>query len=79
MYFPAHAQSIIKTLSVNDPAGIVLDPKGNAYIVETGKNRILEFNNNGKFLMTWGSLGSNNGQFYNPTGMTVAYTKAMSM
>jgi len=23
--------------------------------------------------MTWGSLGSNNGQFYNPTGMTVAF------
>jgi hypothetical protein len=37
MYFPAHAQSVIKTLSVNDPVGIVLDPKGNAYIVETGK------------------------------------------
>jgi DNA-binding beta-propeller fold protein YncE len=50
MYFRAHAQSVIKTLSVNDPAGIVLDPKGNAYIVETGKNRILEFNKNGTLM-----------------------------
>lgn len=27
MYFPAHAQSIIKKLNVDDPAGVVLDPK----------------------------------------------------
>jgi DNA-binding beta-propeller fold protein YncE len=36
-------------------------------------NRIQKFDDNVKFLMTWGSLGSNNGQFYIPTGMTVAF------
>jgi DNA-binding beta-propeller fold protein YncE len=36
-------------------------------------NRIQKFDENGKFLMTWGSLGSGNGQFYNPTGMTVSF------
>jgi DNA-binding beta-propeller fold protein YncE len=25
--------------------------------------------------MTWGNLGNGNGQFYNPTGMTVVYPK----
>ncbi|MFL6396701.1 MAG: hypothetical protein ACJ706_06035 [Nitrososphaeraceae archaeon] len=34
---------------------------------------VQKFDENGKFLMTWGSLGSGNGQFYNPTGMTVAF------
>jgi len=75
MYFPAHAQSVIKTLSVNDPAGIVLDPKGNAYIVETGKNRILEFNNNGTLIRTWGTSGSGPGQFNNPIGITLDYAR----
>ncbi|MFL6441158.1 MAG: hypothetical protein ACJ702_04280 [Nitrososphaeraceae archaeon] len=28
---------------------------------------VQKFDENVKFLMTWGSLGSGNGQFYNPT------------
>jgi DNA-binding beta-propeller fold protein YncE len=75
MYFPAHAQSVIKTLSVDDPAGVVLDLKGNAYIVETGKDRILQFSSNGTLIRTWGSSGSGPGQFNSPIGITLDYTR----
>lgn len=69
MYSQAHAQSIIKKFSVNDPAGLVLDTKGNLYVVESGKNRILQFNNNGTLIRTWGSSGSGPGQFQTPIGI----------
>src|ERR687885_1575722 len=75
MYSQAHAQSIIKKFSVDDPAGIVLDTKGNAYVVELGKNRILEFNSNGTLIRTWGSSGSGPGQFNSPIGITLDYTR----
>jgi tripartite motif-containing protein 71 len=52
---------------------VVVDTKGNLYVVASGNNRIQEFDGNGKLIMTWGSLGQNDGQFYNPTGMTVQF------
>lgn len=67
--FPTYAQSVIKTLSVDDPAGIVLDLKGNVYVVETGKSRILEFSSNGTLITMWGSSGSGPGQFQTPIGI----------
>jgi len=36
----SYAQNIVKRWSVDDPGGIVIDPKGNVYVAETGKNRI---------------------------------------
>ena len=69
IHLPAYAQSVIQKLSVDDPAGLVLDLKGNAYIVETGKNRILEFSSNGTLIRTWGSSGSGPGQFQTPIGI----------
>ena len=73
--FPTYAQSVIKTLSVDDPAGIVLDLKGNVYVVETGKSRILEFSSNGTLITMWGSSGSGPGQFNSPIGITLDYTR----
>ena len=40
IFFPAYAQSVIKTLGVDDPAGIVLDLKGNVYVTDVGNNRV---------------------------------------
>jgi DNA-binding beta-propeller fold protein YncE len=75
IHLPAYAQSVIQKLSVDDPAGLVLDLKGNAYIVETGKNRILEFSSNGTLIRTWGSSGSGPGQFNSPIGITLDYAR----
>ncbi|MBV9177002.1 MAG: hypothetical protein JO297_08185 [Nitrososphaeraceae archaeon] len=52
-----------KRWSVDDPGGIVIDPKGNVYVAETGKNRILEFTSNGTLIRARGSAGSGNGQW----------------
>jgi DNA-binding beta-propeller fold protein YncE len=60
-------------LGVDDPAGIVLDIKGNVYVADFGNNRIQKFDENGKLVAQWGSLGSAPGQFYNPTGMAIQY------
>jgi DNA-binding beta-propeller fold protein YncE len=57
----------------NDPAGIVVDPTGYVFVVDSHHNRIQRFTSNGLFVSTWGSLGSGPGQFQHPTGMTVQY------
>lgn len=69
------AQKVIKKWSVNDPGGIVIDPKGNVYVVETGKDRILEFTANGTLIRAWGSGGYGNGQFNSPMGITLDYAR----
>ena len=69
IFFPTYAQPVIKRLSVDDPAGIVLDLKGNVYVIETDNDRILKFNNNGTLITMWGSSGSGPGQFQTPIGI----------
>jgi hypothetical protein len=43
--------------------GIAVDSAGDAYVVDTGNNRVQKFAPNGKFLLQWGSKGSAPGQF----------------
>ena len=50
-----YAQNVVKRWSVDNPGGIVIDPKGNVYVAETGKDRILEFTSNGTLIRAWGS------------------------
>jgi DNA-binding beta-propeller fold protein YncE len=69
IFFPTYAQPVIKRLSVDNPVGIVLDLKGNVYVIETDNDRILKFNNNGTLITMWGSSGSGPGQFYTPIGI----------
>jgi tripartite motif-containing protein 71 len=69
IFFPTYAQPVIKRLSVDDPAGIVLDLKRNVYVIETDNDRILKFNNNGTLISMWGSSGSGPGQFNSPIGI----------
>jgi len=57
----------------NNPAGIVLDPKGYVFVVDSNNNRIQKFTSNGTFVDEWGTAGAGPGQFYNPTGMTVQF------
>lgn len=66
------------------PEGIAIDSAGRIYIADTGNNRIQQFRlanpcPNGTtqvvtgvcFVRVWGSLGSGNGQFINPTDVAL--------
>jgi tripartite motif-containing protein 71 len=56
---------------LDDPKGVAVDTKGNLYVVDSGNNRIQEFDSNGIFLKTWGSFGTGAGQFNGPLGITL--------
>lgn len=43
---------------------------GNVYVVDL-VNRVQEFTGGGAFLISWGSLGSEPGQFEDPSGVAV--------
>jgi len=56
------------------PAGIVVDPSGNIYVVDEYNNRIQKFDANGNFITKWGTYGSGDSQFYYPFGISLDST-----
>ncbi|MDE1812259.1 MAG: 6-bladed beta-propeller [Thaumarchaeota archaeon] len=53
-------------------SGIALDSNNNyVYIVDNANDDILMFDTQGDFITSWGSQGSGEGQFNNPTGIAV--------
>jgi tripartite motif-containing protein 71 len=59
-------ENSVKATIINPP--ILTKP---AYVADTSNNRIQKFSGSGIFLTKWGSLGSGNGQFKNPSGIAV--------
>ena len=51
------------------PRGIAIGPNGLLYITDTGNSRILVFDQTGKFVRTFGSFGTGDGQMDNPVGI----------
>ncbi|MGI8691208.1 MAG: flippase activity-associated protein Agl23 [Thermomicrobiales bacterium] len=51
------------------PRGIAIGPNGLLYITDTGNSRVLVFDQTGKFVRTFGSLGTGDGQMDNPVGI----------
>ncbi len=47
--------------------GFLFDNKGNMYLLDSGNNRILVFNHNGKFIRQVSSAGQGPGEILNPT------------
>jgi NHL repeat. len=45
------------------PAVLALDVQDNLYVIDGSNHRIQKFDRDGKFLLTWGSFGSADGQF----------------
>jgi tripartite motif-containing protein 71 len=45
------------------PTELALDPQGNVYIIDGGNHRVQKFDKDGKFILSWGSLGNGDGQF----------------
>jgi sugar lactone lactonase YvrE len=57
--------------------GVLVDPAGDVYVAHgfhsstPGYTRIQKFTNDGTFILKWGSRGSGDGQFYNPSGLAM--------
>jgi DNA-binding beta-propeller fold protein YncE len=56
------------------PDSVAVSPTGTILVADTGNHRIQAFDPSGKFLFTFGSLGSGNGQFALPGGVAVGPT-----
>jgi DNA-binding beta-propeller fold protein YncE len=56
------------------PRRIAIGPNDSLYVVDQGRTRIVKFNPDGKVLATWGSSGNADGQFNDPTSVTVDRT-----
>ena len=49
--------------------GMAIDQQGSIFVVDNGNNRVQKFDNNGNFIILWGSFGASNSNFHNPTGI----------
>ncbi len=56
---------------LSGPAGVAVDSSGNVWVVDTGHNRVQEFNSKGEFVREFGGVGTGNGEFSNPHGIAV--------
>ena len=54
-----------------NPQNIAIDFQGDVYVTDLGNMRVQKFDNNGTFLLAWGSQGSGAGQFKSPIGITL--------
>ena len=53
------------------PMGICADSIGYVYIADTGNNRVMKFDPNGKLVSQWGGPGTGEGQMMAPFGIAV--------
>jgi sugar lactone lactonase YvrE len=58
-------------VNFKNPKAIAIDSIDNIYVVDSGNSLIKKFDSTGKLLWSWGSFGSGNGQFRNPSGILV--------
>jgi len=56
---------------LSGPRGVATDGKGHVWVVDRANNRVVEFDEAGKYLDKFGSAGSGNGNFKNPWGIAV--------
>jgi len=56
------------------PRRIAIGPDDSVYIVDQGRTRIVKFSPDGHVLSSWGSKGSGDGQFNDPTSVAVDST-----
>ncbi len=77
------AESVQKTFSsfggsgsgagqLSGPVGVAVDGSGNAWVADTGHNRVQEFNSKGEFVREFGAEGTENGAFKEPRGIAVS-------
>jgi tripartite motif-containing protein 71 len=55
----------------DEPDAVAVNGAGDAYVADTGNDRVVELGPEGAVLREWGSLGSADGRFHEPTGVAV--------
>ena len=53
------------------PGGLIADPNGNIYFVDTVKYRVVKMNSDGKTITSWGNIGTGNGKFLEPKDLVL--------
>jgi len=53
------------------PGGLVTDPDGNIYFVDSSNQRILKIDSEGNTITLWGTLGNGKGEFLQPTDLVL--------
>jgi DNA-binding beta-propeller fold protein YncE len=54
--------------SIVQPEGVEVDSEGNLYVNDIEPNSIIKFSKNGSYILSWGSTGSDDGEFNHPHG-----------
>ncbi len=54
------------------PRNMAIGPDGRIYVLDSGNHRLQVFDSDGKPLSTWGSFGTEEGQFNEPWGIAVS-------
>jgi tripartite motif-containing protein 71 len=60
--------------SFDHPAAVAVDGGGDAYVADTGNDRIVRLSPGGVVLSDWGSRGTSDGRFHSPTGIALDAT-----
>ncbi len=63
--------SEINSTTFQFPNNIAIDKNDNIYVIDSGNSEIKKFNSKGNLLLSWGEMGSSNGQFRNPSSIFV--------
>lgn len=62
----------------NQPSDVLVAPNGDIFVVDghgsEGNNRVVKFNSDGDFLMTWGTTGKEDGEFRDPHALAMDST-----
>jgi tripartite motif-containing protein 71 len=54
-----------------NPQDVAIDSSGNLYVTDTHNHRIQKFNNNGQFILKWGTPGSGPGELAFPSRLAI--------
>lgn len=65
-YLFSFPEQSIRALPLVQPQALSVDPEGHVFVVDTGNNRILKFDRNGKFIYTVGGFGWEKEEFDRP-------------
>jgi len=68
---PSFASEFGSSTPLSSPAGIAVGPDNNVYVVDSGDGQVKKFDPGGRLLLSWGTVGSGDGQLLHPGGIAV--------